>query len=318
MDEATTLALLKFRENAVFSATCPDGRRFALRLHRPGYHSDAALESELQWIEALREQDFPVPPVIRNAKGGLLTSVPSRSGKCVYQCDLLGWVAGQTIGQSETRQSLAPDEAAETYRLLGTLAARLHVLSAAWNRPSSFTRHSWDEQGCVGPDALWGDFSELNSLSAANVALLRRAAALAFSRLRAYGKGPDRFGLIHADLIPDNVLRDGDRLTLIDFDDAGFGWYLWEFATAVFFLKETPMYELALNSMIDGYRETRALSAADLAVLPDLFVIRGLVYLGWFHTRRETDTARQMAAPISRLTVDLATQLLADAGEFPL
>ena len=114
--------------------------------------------------------------------------------------------------------------------------------------------------------------------------------------------------------MPENVLRDEDRLTVIDFDDAGFGWYLWEFVTAVFFLQETPAYEPALRSMILGYRESRALNDADLAVIPDLLVIRGLVYLGWFHTRRETDTAKEMALPITRLTVDLAKQLLAGKG----
>jgi Ser/Thr protein kinase RdoA (MazF antagonist) len=39
--EAQELALLKYRENAVFRVTAGDGRRYAIRVHRAGYHSDA-------------------------------------------------------------------------------------------------------------------------------------------------------------------------------------------------------------------------------------------------------------------------------------
>ena len=51
--EGADLALLKMRENAVFRVRSDDGRRYALRIHRHGYHSDDALASELKWMQAL-------------------------------------------------------------------------------------------------------------------------------------------------------------------------------------------------------------------------------------------------------------------------
>ncbi len=53
------LSLIKYRENAVFKVVTEDGEPFALRLHRPGYHDDAALRSELQWLEALAGVGVP-------------------------------------------------------------------------------------------------------------------------------------------------------------------------------------------------------------------------------------------------------------------
>lgn len=51
--EASHLTLIKHRENTVYRVDTAKGERYALRLHRQGYHSDAALRSELQWIDAL-------------------------------------------------------------------------------------------------------------------------------------------------------------------------------------------------------------------------------------------------------------------------
>ena len=53
MDSANT-QLLKYRENAVFEVSDRNnGQRYAMRVHRAGYHSDAQLRSELQWMSAL-------------------------------------------------------------------------------------------------------------------------------------------------------------------------------------------------------------------------------------------------------------------------
>ena len=47
-----SLDLIKHRENAVFRMTAGD-RIGALRIHRHGYHTDAELASEIQWMQAL-------------------------------------------------------------------------------------------------------------------------------------------------------------------------------------------------------------------------------------------------------------------------
>ena len=58
------LRLIKHRENAVYELNTTGGERFALRVHRAGYHSDRSLKSELQWIEALNDYGVGVPGVI--------------------------------------------------------------------------------------------------------------------------------------------------------------------------------------------------------------------------------------------------------------
>ena len=48
-----SVRLANLSENATYAVECADGRRFALRIHRDGYHSEKAIESELAWAVAL-------------------------------------------------------------------------------------------------------------------------------------------------------------------------------------------------------------------------------------------------------------------------
>src|SRR5690606_27638728 len=158
--------------------------------------------------------------------------------------------------------------------------------------PDDFERHRWDEAGLLGPDPIWGRFWELPALSGEQRALLFAARDQARADLAAFGKAEARFGMIHADLIPDNLLDDGGRLQAIDFVDCGFGWYMFELSTVLYALLDNPPYELLRDQLIEGYRAVRLLPEADIDRLPLFLFLRGTTYLGWLQTRSETETAR--------------------------
>ena len=46
--------LINLSENHTFRIDLPRGDRYILRVHRPGYQSPAAIDSELAWLAALR------------------------------------------------------------------------------------------------------------------------------------------------------------------------------------------------------------------------------------------------------------------------
>ena len=51
------ITLINVSENATYRVDDPaTGERFVLRVHRLGYHSTQAILSELDWLEALREE----------------------------------------------------------------------------------------------------------------------------------------------------------------------------------------------------------------------------------------------------------------------
>lgn len=200
--------LVKYRENAIFSVQRDDGLRLALRIHRHGYHSDAALASELMWMQALADEGIGVPGVIRTRDGSTLTFAAAARVPERRQIDLLEWLDGRSLGDLETQGELDAPQRRALYASIGALAARLHDHSAAWPRPAGFVRHSWHAEALVGSTPLWGRFWQLKGLSSAQVTLLGKARERAHRGLRDYGVTADNFGLIHADLLGDNVLVD--------------------------------------------------------------------------------------------------------------
>lgn len=303
--EDADLTLLKHRENAVFRVTTQD-RSYALRVHRPGYHSDAALESEHHWIGALADAGMAVPEVVPTAGGELFVTADIPGLAVPVQVDLFEWIDGRQFGSVESGVAEGGQGASEIYHTLGQVAADLHNCSAAWTPPPGFVRHAWDEHGLAGEQPFWGRFWELASLTGEQRRLLLAARDKAYRELAALPKQPDTYGMIHADFSPENLLVDKQRVRLIDFDDAGFGWYLFELVTSLYFIRGEPYFDEAQQALIRGYRTRRPLDDAQLELLPLFFLARSFTYVGWVHTRPETDTARELTPMLVDASCELA------------
>lgn len=300
-----SLDLLKHRENAVFKVAAGD-EHYALRVHRPGYHSNEALRSELQWMESLAEAGVDVPRIVPTAAGEPFALENVSGIAPPIQVDLFEWIEGRQLGSVEAGVTEDSSAVRELYRSLGRLAAALHDQSEKWRPPAPFVRHAWDENGLAGERPFWGRFLELPLLSAGERELLSAARVRVHRELGALPKDATGYSMIHADFSPENVLVDGERLRLIDFDDAGFGWHLFELVTPLFFLMDEPYFEDAKAAVIDGYRQRRRLDEEQLARLPLFFLARAFTYLSWVHTRPETETARELTPMLIEVSCKLA------------
>lgn len=298
------LTLVSRAENVVFRVDAPDGRRFALRLHRPGYHDYDELVSEHRWTEALLDAGVDVPVARRTRDGRPYATVavgPHGEARVVGMVD---WVEGAPMS-SRLGDDPSPDLVAECYHRLGAIAASLHEHGARWTPPDGFRRHAFDVDGLTGERPFWGRFWEHPELGADDRALLGRLRHRVRERLTAYGSGRGTYGLIHADLHPGNVIVGESRLHLIDFDDGGFGWHQYDFATALFSLRASPHLARAREAMVAGYRTLRRLDDHALDQLPLFLLIRALALIGWIADRPEiprkpaladlVDTARRLA-----------------------
>ncbi|MEZ5500231.1 MAG: phosphotransferase [Steroidobacteraceae bacterium] len=308
-----SLSLIKFRENAVFCATLANGTRYAVRVHRPGYHDDDELRSELQWMRALDEYGFEVPRVLPDRSGALFNTVSHPEVPEARQVDVFDWVNGRQLGSVEASNddgTTAAEDLVRAFRIAGTLAAKLHNHASQWVLPPGFKRHAWDCDGLVGEQPFWGRFWELEALDEPQRKLVLAARDRLRADLAVLDRSSSSYGLIHADFAPENLLIDGDRVRLLDFDDAGFGWHMFEIATSLFFYRQHPSYRALQDALIAGYRDERALATGALAQLPMLTAARGFTYLGWVHTRRETETARELTPQLIEMACDAAQEYL--------
>jgi Ser/Thr protein kinase RdoA (MazF antagonist) len=269
------LTLVNVSENSTYRVHDPrSGLTAAMRVHRPGYHSEAAILSELAWMEALRQSRVVEPPRPIAAKDGSLIITARHSGDGPERhVVLFEWLPGEA--------PIAGDELADGFRVLGALAAKMHAHGRTWNRPTGFCRYTCDYDAALGVSAKWGRWQEGLGIGLEEKKLLQQTDDIIKARLEAYGKAPSRFGLTHNDLRLANLLIDDGHVHVIDFDDCGFSWYMYDFATAVSFMEDDPRVPELMEAWVEGYERTVKLSRADREILPTLVMLRRLLLVGW-------------------------------------
>jgi Ser/Thr protein kinase RdoA (MazF antagonist) len=310
LQEART-ELVKYRENAVFSVTTGEGERFALRVHRPRYRTDAHIRSEIQWMEALADVGICTPEAVRTRGGDVLAVAAAAGVPEPRQCDLFRWVAGEQLGRLEDGVQGEADAVAEAYRVIGRMAARVHEHGARWKKPEGFARPVWDAEALVGEQPAFGRFQDLGCLAPDQLPVLVAARDRARESLAAFGRSADRFGLLHGDFLPENVLVGEGEPRLIDFDDCGDGWYTFELATALFPMLVQGNAASVGRAYVDGYREVRDFPDEQIEALPTMLMARSLSYLGWPVGRPEMEEAQQLAPVIAAVVTGIAGRYLA-------
>jgi Ser/Thr protein kinase RdoA (MazF antagonist) len=292
---AQTPELLKYRENAVFRIRLANGAPAALRLHRPGYHGQPALVSELAWMAALGEAGLRVPAPVATADGRHIIGLDESHDFGSQHADIVSWMRGAPLGRSGVPLSHTPDALVGIFRALGDAMARMHVISDAWASSASFVRPAWNVDGLLGETPLWGRFWDCPGLSPEEARRLSELRDSLRKRVEESGALGLDYGLIHADLVRENVLIDGDKIEMIDFDDGGHGWRMFDIATALFKNRDEPAYPLMAAALIEGYRTVRSLPDNHLETLPLFMLLRSVTYIGWAGHRLDMpDTAERL------------------------
>jgi Ser/Thr protein kinase RdoA (MazF antagonist) len=144
------------------------------------------------------------------------------------------------------------------------------------------------------------------------LALLGRLDATIAARLARYGRGPEHYGLVHADIRLANLLVDGGDVRVIDFDDCGFSWFMYDFATTVSFVEDHPRVPELRAAWVEGYRSVAPLDPADEAELETFVMLRRLLLVAWIGSHHAFATeAAELGAGFTTGTCELAESYLA-------
>jgi Ser/Thr protein kinase RdoA (MazF antagonist) len=312
LSPATAIRLLNVSENATYALHDPaDGRELVLRLHRIGYSSAAEIRSELSWMEALRQDG-----VIETA-----APLPGADGGCVQCLEpvLEGPPRFAVAFEKVPGHEPAAGEAERWFERLGELTARMHAHARAWPPPAAFVRKRWDLPSMVGPEGHWGPWRAGIGLDAAGAATVDRALERIGRRLERFGDSEEVFGLVHADLRLANLLVDGPQLRIIDFDDCGFSWFIYDFATSVSFIEHEASVPDLLRAWCAGYRRAAPLPSELRDEIPSFVILRRILLTAWLASHAEVPFAREYGASYTRGTIALAERFargnfLADDG----
>ena len=302
-------SLINLSENATYRIEdSASGERWALRVHREGYHSKNAIASELAWLTALREDGAVLTP----------TPLPGKDGELiqVVHHDLLPNPRHVVLFAWETGEE--PNEEQHDLRgpfeVLGEITARMHRHVHDWQRPTGFERLTWDFETSLGDRPHWGSWRDGMGLTPEITALFEKTIDLIERRLERFGKSVDRFNLIHCDMRLANLLIDDGTTKVIDFDDCGFGWLLYDCATTVSFFEHKPEVPELIEAWVRGYRKVSDLPKEDEAEIPTFIMLRRLLLVAWIGSHSETELAQSMGVDYTRTTVGLCEDYLSRFG----
>jgi Ser/Thr protein kinase RdoA (MazF antagonist) len=299
-----SVELLNFSENATFLVSDPDAGPSVLRVHRLGYHTELEIASELAWMDALHaEAGVRTPRVLTAAGGRRVVTVAERGGpgSAARYCVRFEFLPGTEPG-GEPEGKLMGSHFAE----LGEITARMHRHARSWPRPPWFTRFHWDYAAAFGDQARWGHWQDGIGVGSAERRVLARLDDTLHARLKAFGQGLDRYGLVHADTRLANLLVHEGAISVIDFDDSGFSWYLYDLGTSVSFFEHSPEVPALVDSWLTGYRRVGELTAEDEAEIWTFILFRRLLLLAWIGSHQGVDIAAELGAEYTQGSCDLA------------
>ena len=189
----------------------------------------------------------------------------------------------------------ADDPLAAWFPKLGEITALLHQHTRSWAKPSWFRRPVSDVCTTLGSLPHWGPWQS-SVTDPEQISRLERLADLVMRRLHGFGDGPQRFGLVHAGLRLANLLVDGDQITVIDFEDCGLRWYVYDLACALTFDEGRADVRELIALWVDGYRQVEHLSAEDEAEIDTFLMLRRLMLTAYDGLRHDTELAARMKA----------------------
>jgi Ser/Thr protein kinase RdoA (MazF antagonist) len=256
--------------NMVYALDCAGEKRI-LRLTHSSHHTEDEILAELDWVEYLISHGVAAAQPLRSRGGQLTEHYPV--GDSYFTAAGFAFAPGHFIDSSNPDEWNPP-----MFQALGRLAGSLHRLTKAYN-PGHLPvrRHHWLEEDTLRQAGAFLPAEQIGAADEIEV-ILRR-----FERLT---PDADSFGLVHCDLNPTNFHVDAGRITLFDFDDCAYNWFINDIAVLL------PLYSRRFNQpgwenwlmeffgwFMRGYNEENHLHESWLELLPDSLRLQNLITL---------------------------------------
>ncbi|MEM6712438.1 MAG: phosphotransferase [Pseudomonadota bacterium] len=304
MPQGAEARLINVSENATYLVEAPGGYKAVLRVHRDGYHSRRAIECELAWLDAL------------GRAGAVTTSGyhTGRDGSPIQEARITGLPGTRFLVLFHFVEGSKPDESRDltpSYEQLGQIAAKCHLHALSWDKPSPFERLVWDVDTVFGDQPTWGDWRDAPEVDNAVRGVLEEVESTIRQRLCVYGKSTERYNLIHADMRLANLLVNDADTRLIDFDDCGHGWLMYDFATTISFIEDDPRIPQFKAAWLRGYRSLRPVSPQDEAEMDTFIMLRRMALLAWIGSHSEAPEPQELAPGFAATTARLGQAWMA-------
>jgi Ser/Thr protein kinase RdoA (MazF antagonist) len=248
-----------YRASANFLFTFKQaGQDYVLRFNHADERTSDYIQAELDYLHHLAASGIAVARPIRSLSGNDVESVSTAQG--VFHAVVFEALPGKQVDFDEVTP--------EMFRRWGKALGELHQAAQGY---AGGGRLTWDDHLALIADRL-----PPHEKSA------RKALDQLDSRVRKLPIHPQNFGLIHFDFELDNIIWDGNRLGLIDFDDCAWYWFVADIAFALRDLFDDSADQIdfdhpALHAFLNGYRTAKGMDQDELQLIPLFLRIHNLL-----------------------------------------
>jgi Ser/Thr protein kinase RdoA (MazF antagonist) len=282
-----SLKPLALSQNWLYRLDTTDGRRFVVRVNRPGMRSALDVASEMAWLAALRrDTDLVVPDPLLDRSGHHVQLVDGPGpdedkGRVVpHAVSVFGWIDGRNVGE-RVDPKLA--------RAMGEAVGRLQDHADTFRPPQPFTTSTLDRVWTFGARPAWLDPGAAPHpwFTRERSARIARAAERGQARIDALHADRATLRFLHIDLHMGNVRRQkGGGLALLDFDDSRWAHPVQDFAIPLYYLWVRENGAELWDAYAEGYAGVRGDVPVDRRALLDLVAARQVDLLAFVLTAR--------------------------------
>jgi Ser/Thr protein kinase RdoA (MazF antagonist) len=257
-------------ENRMFVFDTPENR-LVVRVTPPNHKMLNEVKAELDWLQYLSENDAPVEHVITSRNNNLVETVETNAGTISVVC--FEWAPGHLV----TREDFSP----ELFQTWGEAVGMMHRLTKDYTPPTQASKRiQWFEDPYLNRDLIPSD---------QNLVLQRFDTLIDYFKSRPATR--DSYGLIHQDVHQDNLFLDGKRLTVLDFDDSVFGFFIFDIANALGFsiwekpenMNNNQFADFYLKYFMKGYQKENRLEESWVEDLPKALKLFEFIHYNAFN-----------------------------------
>lgn len=244
------------------------GTAYILRIGHSFRKSEALIRGEVDWINYLARGGVSVARAISSERGNLVEAIDDGQGGHFLVTAFLKaagqkpWLAGWTPARFEN---------------YGRLLGNMHALAVDYHPVPAWRRPEWDD----------GTMQFLDLYLPASEVRAHQKYGSVLEHIYSLPKDRTSYGLIHQDAHQNNFFMDEDgRLTLFDFDDCVYSWFINDIAIVLFYISmdaeelgfptAAAFTQEFMTHFLRGYRQAYALDNHWLKEIPHFLKLREL------------------------------------------
>lgn len=277
------LTELRAFENFVYEGENEDGAGLVLRISHSSRRTFDYTLGEVEFVRYLGAAGIPVAQPVLSESGQFVERIADKDPAHHFVVTAFERADGIVFDDApplKERYWKPP-----MFRDLGRIFARLHNRAQTYKLSNPrYKRQEWYEYDVV----------DIDRFAPADEQLVRERTAQIIERLRRLPTTPDHYGLIHADLHPHNFTFADGKITVFDFDNAEYAWFVKDIAVLVFYVaraeargEREAAVATFLAPFMEGYRELRPCDRTWMETIPDLLALQRSMNYALFHQYRD-------------------------------